>query len=54
MRNFYKLENKWKNGEVVDVSHLLIDNNAQAALDRSSQQGEAKKAVEEEIDPFWS
>lgn len=48
MREFYKIERRWKGAEEVDLSAVLLG-------EPSAQQDEAGSGVEEEeVDPFWS
>eukprot|EP01039_Chlorochromonas_danica_P007659 gene7659-8464_t len=55
MRNYYKLERKWKDGEVVDLSHILLAN--QAKTQRASLEDDAdldEQNYKDEEDPFWT
>jgi ribosome-associated protein len=47
MREFYKIERRWKNSEEVDLSQVLL-------VDPSAQSNSILESDEEEIDPFWS
>ena len=49
-RLFYDLEGKWKNGEEMDLSGILIPNDAFGA----SEDIGGATGFDEDDDPFWS
>eukprot|EP01035_Chromulina_nebulosa_P019831 gene19831-25779_t len=51
MRNFYKLEKKWKDAEILDISHLITENKAVNELDNQENEYIVK---DETNDPFWN
>ena len=62
MRNFYKLEKRWKDAEDMDVDYLLLPEQAGGGVYDSSEdaeffelegQGQGQAAEGEEQDPFW-
>ena len=58
MRNFYKLEKKWKDGEIVDIKEWVTDDekrktyNSEDDSEMINDDEMIKQDVEEE-DPFW-
>lgn len=49
MRNFYKIERRWKDAEVVDLSHVL------AQRRESSTDDEKDSSLGDDTeDPFWT
>lgn len=44
MRNFYKIERKWKDAKLMDMSHVLSDRSTSDALEEFE---------DEDKDPFW-
>lgn len=54
MKNFYKLEKKWKEGEVLDLSYILSASKADSAQETEDFIDflEEEETVDEE-DPFW-
>ena len=49
-REYYKLENMWKKGEKIDLSHVLKPN----LPDEFRRDGNESQNEGEEVDPFWS
>lgn len=61
MRNFYKLEKRWKDSEQLDLSEVLLPENAGGSGDVYNAENDAEFRAEaeeqelsEEEDPFWS
>lgn len=64
MRNFYKLERKWKDSEQVDISSFLIQESSKTDSDRSNyniddddytvDNSSGKGSDSSEEDPFWN
>ena len=55
MRNFYKLERRWKDAEEMDIAHLLLPDVGTGSNYDSSEDNEYFDNImeEEEEDPFW-
>lgn len=47
MRSFYKLERRWKDAEVVDLSHIL-------SPQRENTEEMELPLVQDSEDPFWA
>jgi hypothetical protein len=65
MRNFYKIERRWKDAEELDLSYLLTSNGRvvqeEEVIDdgfdsdiEEEEEEEVKSIVPDENDPFWS
>lgn len=56
MRNFYKIEKKWKDGQVMDISHLIGMNSAKSTDNEiiNDEDGDAVRGFDESSDPFWN
>ena len=55
MREFYKLEKRWKDAEVVDISNVLVGPPSSSSASSSIDDINDENIVEEdENDPFWS
>jgi hypothetical protein len=55
-KNFYKLERRWKDAEVYDLTSVLTSNSPQANKDENGTDGESQISggAPAEEDPFWS
>jgi hypothetical protein len=48
MREFYKLEKKWKDGRQMDISQWL------SGASNSDYKAETETVIDESKDPFWN
>jgi ribosome-associated protein len=57
MRGFYKLENRWKDAEILDIRHLQKDDKSLSLseeMDPYSESEDFGGELKDETDPFWS